>query len=103
MLAGRYRGDSLLPFQGDIPELSVDGWKDEKVISLRTASMLFSKAACPVTVCNCRIGCQSKHCICLRNKIQCQAACHAGRCCKNGFVFIKNLFCLNDMNMMQFS
>ncbi|KAL3879839.1 hypothetical protein ACJMK2_032118 [Sinanodonta woodiana] len=44
-----YRGNSLLPFQGAIPELTVDGWKDEKVISLRTASMFFSKAACPTT------------------------------------------------------
>ncbi len=78
-----YGEGDLEPFKGEL-DLTVNGWQDERVLSLREAAHLLNpqndfQSSC----CNCKTGCSSQRCVCRKKGATCSSKCHGGRKCNN--------------------
>lgn len=76
-----YGEGDLECYDGMLP-LEVNGWKNDKVISLREAAQLVNpKNDLKCGSRNCQSGCNSKRCYCTRINTKCLSKCHGGKTC----------------------
>ena len=77
----QYRTDELE--RHAVKDVSVDGWENDTVISLREAARKFNLRRNDVAVCKCKSGCDNKKCRCFRGNLKCTSRCHSGTSCHN--------------------
>ena len=78
-----YGEGDLECFEGFLP-LEVNGWENDKYISLREAAQLMNpKNYFKCASCNCQSGCSAKRCYCKRNNTKSLSKCHGGKSCSN--------------------
>ena len=86
LLRTQYRPDELEKCSFKVVE--VEGFDNDKEITLREAARKFNKRSDKVAVCKCKSGCKSKKCIAVPASIMewtvpCTTHCHHGLCCSN--------------------
>ena len=73
----------LEPFEGQL-NISMEGWEQAPVLSLREAAKLFNpNNEFHSSICHCKTKCGTQRCACRLKGVPCSSKCHGGKPCVN--------------------